>query len=188
MPDSFDAPPIPDPPAPIVDAGDAMAFCEAVGLTPTQGEVAQAIELATATLEDVCRVRFRSKTHTETVTVEGGTLIAEPMVTAVTAIDGEPVTMGPFHSGVITGLPNGQIEITYQHGWATAPARIKRACLLLVRHILTEDPTDLDSRATFKSNELASWSLVTPGVKGAVTPIPEVNQIIVDYAFTQDIV
>lgn len=167
---------------------EAIAFCAEVGVTINATQAQAAIALASSALVDACRCQFEPTVLTETVTtVNGRALLSWPLVASVDEVDGSPATVTFTRAGEIT-LPDGTHTVKYTHGHAAVPARIKRACLLLVRHLVKVDPTDWDNRSTFKSNELASWSLVTPGVKGAITPIPEVNQVIADYGFPQDIV
>lgn len=172
----------------LVTDQEAIAFCAEVGVTINATQAQAAIALASSALVDACRCQFEPTVLTETVVaVNGRALLSWPLVSSVDEVDGVPSTLGASRTGEIE-LADGTHTVKYTHGHGTVPVRIKRAVLLLVRHVVTVDPTDWDNRSTFKSNELASWSLVTPGVKGAVTPIPEVNQVIADYGFPQDIV
>lgn len=167
---------------------EAIDFCAEVGVTINSAQAQAAVALATSTLVDACRCQFEPTVTTETVVaVNGRALLTWPLVISVDEVDGVPSTLGRSRTGTIE-LADGDHIVKYTHGHDVVPARIKRACLLLVRHIVKIDPTDWDSRSTFKSNELASWSLVTPGVRGAITSIPEVNQAIGDYRFVQDII
>lgn len=172
----------------LVTDQEAIDFCAEVGVAINASQAQAAIALAASALVDACGCQFEPTVFTETVTaVNGRALLSWPLVSSVDEVDGVAATMGASRTGEIE-LPDGGHTVRYTHGHAVVPARIKRACLLLVRHLVKVDPTDWDNRSTFKSNELASWSLVTPGVKGAVTPIPEVNQVIADYGFAADIV
>lgn len=167
---------------------EAIDFCGQVGVTVAAPEAHAAVELATRTLVDACRCEFEPTITTEAViATDGRALLRWPLVISVDEVDGDPATISATRSGEIE-IETGSHTVKYTHGHAAVPPRIKRACLLLVRHLVKIDPTDWDSRSTFKSNELASWSLVTPGVRGAVTSIPEVNQTIADYRFAQDII
>lgn len=167
----------------IVTVEEVKSFLANVDVDPPADDVIEStIKLVTDQLEDACGCRFEPREETVTVEARNGQVILEPMVIDVTEIDGESASIGPYRSGVVP-MADGTYTISYRHGHETVPARVKRAVLLLTRHVLNVDPTDWDNRATFKSNDLASWSLITPGVKGAVTPIPEVNQVIADYQF-----
>ena len=171
-PDSVDA---------IITLAELTTFLD--GFTATDAAKLEAIELASDRIEQACGVAFTPRTATETVTASNGkALLGNPMVITVDTVDAVAVGVGPYPSGQIP-LDGTDHTVVYTYGYPTPPSPIKRAVKLLARHHLIQDPTDLDSRATFKSNEMASWSLVTPGVRGAQFPIPEVNQIVADYTF-----
>jgi hypothetical protein len=175
--------------AAIVTVAEVEAFVADIGLTGLAStDITDARDLATARLEDACRCSFTPRETTETVEgVNGWALLGHPLVSEVLTIDGVAENTGPYPAGRIP-LAGGEHEVTYRYGHETAPLPIKRAVLLLTRHMLTVDPTDFDERATSKTTEMAAWSLVTPGFRGAIFPIPEVNQIVSDYAFAGDIV
>lgn len=167
----------------LVTVEELTEFVTAAGLSPSEEEIREARDLASARIEDACGVAFSPRETTETVTGTGGTaLLSHPKVISVLTVDSEPVNEGPFGPGEIP-LETGTHTVTYTHGYEETPLPIKRAVKLLARQHLTEDPSDLDLRATSKSNELATWTLVTPGIRGAKFPIPEVNQIVRDYSW-----
>lgn len=169
--------------AALVTIAELTDFVEAAGLTPSVEDVTEARDLASARIEDACGVAFTPRTASQSLTaLNGKGLLNHPLVIRVLTDNGDAVDTGPYGSGEIP-LEGGDHDITYTHGYETCPLPIKRAVKLLARLHLTEDPTDLDLRATSKSNELATWSLVTPGMRGAKFPIPEVNQIVSDYTW-----
>jgi hypothetical protein len=172
----------------VVTVAEVREFCESVGVETTDAEIEEARDLAEARIEDACGVSFTPKVATEEVeSVNGWALFPHPRVIQVQEVDGETVNTGPYRTGRVP-LNTGTHTVTYTHGWEEPPLPIKRAVKLLTRHMLSVDPTDFDERATSKTTELAAWSLVTPGFRGAIFPIPEVNQIVSDYAFVGDIV
>lgn len=174
---------------PIVTLAEAHTFVDDyLDTTPSDEVLQDAVDLASERIEKACRVAFTPREVTATVeSINGWALCDHPMVIRLLTVDGEEVDTGPYVSGNLP-MAAGTREITYTHGYETPPLAIKRAVLLLTRHLLIEDPTDFDSRATHKVTEMASWSLVTPGVRGAMFPIPEVNQIVSDHAFMGDVV
>jgi hypothetical protein len=175
---------VPSSPDPIVTLEEVQDFLsQDVEVDAGDDAIGTAITIVTETLEDACRCAFTPRTKTQTVEATSGTAVLEPMVIEVTQVDESPASLGPFASGVVP-LVDGVHTVTYTHGHQLPPARIKRAALLLIRHLLSVDPSDFDARATHKVTEMASWSLITPGVRGAKTPLPEVNQIIADYSFS----
>lgn len=176
-------------PDPLVTVAEVEDFVSDIGLLDQDSDRVEDLrDVATARLEDACHVAFTEREAVENATgVDGYALLSRPRVIEVLKVDNVAVGEGPYPDGRIP-LEVGQHSVLYRHGWEETPLPIKRAVLLLTRHYLTIDPTDFDERATSKSNELASWSLVTPGVRGAIFPIPEVNQIVSDYAYATDVV
>lgn len=176
-------------PDPLVTVEEIETFISDVGLDDVDESLLESTrDVATARLEDACGVAFTERETTEQATGRDGfALLTWPRVTQVVSVDGDPVGTGPFPTGRIP-LEAGDHSVVYRHGWTETPLPIKRAVLILTRHYLLVDPTDFDERATSKSNEVASWTLVTPGVRGAIFPIPEVNQIVSDYAYATDVV
>ena len=176
-------------PDPLVTVEEVESFISDVGLLDLDPDrIEELRDVATARLEDACHVAFTEREAVETATGVGGfALLSRPRVIQVLKVDNVSVGQGPYPDGRIP-LEVGEHSVLYRHGWEETPLPIKRAVLLLTRHYLTVDPTDFDERATSKSNEVASWSLVTPGVRGAIFPIPEVNQIVSDYSYATDVV
>jgi hypothetical protein len=174
---------------PVVTVEEVEAFVSDVGLLDLDADkIAETRDVATARIEDACGVAFVERETVEVATGRDGfALLTQPRVTEVVKVDNVAVDEGPYPEGRIP-LEDGPHSVLYRHGWTETPLPIKRAVLLLTRHYLTVDPTDIDERATSKSTEMASWSLVTPGVRGAKFPIPEVNQIVSDYAYAGDVV
>jgi hypothetical protein len=172
----------------IATVDEIRDFCETVGVEATDGAIEDARDLAEARIEDACGVAFTPRTITETVTSNNGwALFSKPRVIELLTVDGEATNTGPYIDGRVP-LASGEHEVSYTYGWEEPPLPIKRAVKLLARHILTVDPSDFDERATSKVTEMAAWSLVTPGVRGAIFPLPEVNQIVSDYSYAADIV
>jgi hypothetical protein len=145
--------------------------------------VESTLALSQERIEHYCRVAFTPRQVEETLTADNGSALTTwPRVIEVETVDGEASGIGPFADGVIP-LAAGEHTVVYSHGYPEPPLAIKRAVCLLTRHYLIEDPTDIDFRATHKTTEMASWSLITPGVRGAIFPIPEVNEIVSTYRY-----
>ena len=185
-------PSVPDSPftaEPLVTIEEVEAFISDVGLLDLDADrIKDFRDVAEVRIEDACGVAFTEREAVENATgVDGFALLSRPRVIEVDKVDNVAVGTGPYPDGRIP-LEVGEHSVLYHHGWEETPLPIKRAVLLLTRHYLTIDPTDFDERATSKANEVASWSLVTPGVRGAIFPIPEVNQIVSDYSYVTDVV
>jgi hypothetical protein len=80
----------------------------------------------------------------------------------------------------------GNYEIVYEHGFPYPPPRVSRAALLLAKRWLVDGP--YDDRATAISTEDGTFSLVTPGVRGAMFDIPEVNAVVAEYSVNMALV
>lgn len=141
-------------------------------------------------LEHACGVAFEPRTVTERFDGTGTTdLLARPRPTAVSSatVDGEAIDASSlltyrdgriYHSGKWTA-GRGNVSITYTHGYATVPGRVKRAAILLTKRFLVDSP--LSDRTTQITNEDGTEVLITAGVRGAVTDVPEVNAVIAQY-------
>lgn len=176
-------------PDPLVTVEEVEAFVSDVGLIDLdQDQVEELRDVSTVRIEDACGVAFTEREAVEIATgADGFGLLTRPRVIEVLKVDNVAVGDGPYPEGRIP-LDDGPHSVLYRHGWEETPLPIKRAVLLLTRHYLTVDPTDFDERATSKTTEMASWSLITPGVRGVIFPIPEVNAIVADYQYAGDVV
>lgn len=148
-------------------------------------------EAAERRIEDACGVAFRPTYRRERLWGDGATglLLAErrPSEILSAKIDGgdELSADVTIEAGQIVyegGWPAGsQVDVSYIHGFTTPPDPISRATVALARYLVLEDPSNVFDRATSYTTEEATYSLVTPGVRGAETPIPEVNAVIDAY-------
>lgn len=164
----------------------------------TEEEVEDARDWAEDWLERECRVAFRPRYASERLdgTGSGSLFLSNPKASSVitatvggTAVSGD-IVVDPV--GVLTqdgtwteGTRN--VEVSYVHGWSSAPGPVRNAAILLARHRLLEDPSNAFERATSYTTEEATYSLVTPGVRGSSTPIPEVNAVINAYRYVLSI-
>lgn len=150
-------------------------------------EIAEKRDLAEKRIEGACRVAFRPRYSRATVAGTGRTtlLLPTPRLLEVLSINGETFEAAENIAGEINRSQGwtGDFDIAWIHGYQVAPASVAAAVRQLAIHYLMVDPDDLDGRATFKSNEIASWSLVTPGVRGAHFPIPEVNEVVNEFGY-----
>ena len=157
----------------------------------TDVEIAAAREAATSQIEGACGVAFRPRYGKDVLDGSGsrGLLLRQPQVLRAlsVSVDGEPLdiddlTLDPagvlFSSSPWTeGTAN--VTVAYVHGYtnfppAALPVRDLAAYLLIAA------PTDWDARATAISNDMGTYSLVTPGVRGASFPLPSVNAFVED--------
>jgi hypothetical protein len=163
----------------------------------TDEEFAEARAIATREIEGACAVAFRPRYGKELLDGSGGQelLLRQPQLLRLlkVSIDGEDLseeelgelTLDPASLLVRTGgwpVGRANIEVAYVHGYESfSPAKLPVRDL--AAYLLTESPTDWNERATSVSTEYGSYSLVTPGVRGASFPLPSVNAFVEDNRF-----
>ncbi len=113
--------------------------------------------------------------------------------TIFTVLDIAAIRM-PSKSGLLArevGWPAPWVQIGYEHGMAAPPADLKRAAMRLCRELLVNEAKGQipDNATNFQSSDLG-WSavLVTPGVRGAHTRLPFVNEAIDAWMFDERII
>ena len=79
-------------------------------------------------------------------------------------------TLGSFAYG------KKNVAIEYEHGRRPIPLDLRRAGLRLLRHQLVK--SNLDDRALSQSGEFGTFSLATPGLRGAWFGIPQVDSVL----------
>jgi hypothetical protein len=77
---------------------------------------------------------------------------------------------------------NGQVVIEYEFGPLQPPERVKNAALKLAKYKLVADQSRIDERATMMNiPDFGSFVMATPGMRGSITGIPEVDVVLWDY-------
>lgn len=143
---------------------------------------------AQETIEQACSVRFAPRWKRVTVASDGGTLLDTRVllvrrVLRATDSAGQTVNVSQASpvgdGGMLTnpeGWPAGTLTVDLEHGMATAPVDVARACAILAASMLADGPWD--DRGFSVSDELGAFRLLTAGVGGAHTSIPEVESAI----------
>jgi hypothetical protein len=171
-------------------------------VNPSDDELVAKRTLAEEALEDACYVsfvpRFRRQVldcpalergrmrNLREVKVNGSALTTTANVRVV---DQRSIPMRQFftdfYGGSVQSLPSNLtpqiVEVAYEHGWDEPPPLVSRAVESLARFFLTPNPSDYDQRATSISTDEAHYSLITPGVGGAIFALPEVNAVVERY-------
>jgi hypothetical protein len=165
---------------------------EITGETVTDEKLRIARDIAERLLEDECGVAFRPRYAHEVLDGSGMQKLhlSHPKVSTLRSVssEGEALTVSElklypaggviwYEQGWSTTKPQNVVAI-YEHGYSAPPAQASRVCALLARHIAVKRLSNLDDRASSYSTEEATYSLITPGVRGMVTAIPEVNAFI----------
>lgn len=157
-------------------------------------KVAEVRTLAEQTIEDPCGIAFVPRYARETLSGSGSSiqLAKWPRVRSVRSatVDGVALTGTDltdlkanlagelYRESYWTGGFN-TIVVGYEHGYDTPPARVSQACLTLAKNWLVTGP--LDDRMTSLSTEDGTFAMLTPGLRGSVVGIPEVDAVIQQY-------
>jgi len=159
-------------------------------------KIAEYRTLAETALEDACGVAFVPRYARRTFGGSGADslVMPYPRVSAIrsgkldgTAFTGaELATILPQPDGTLYwstrwALGVGNYELIYEHGHPYPPPRVSRAALLLAKQWLVDGP--IDNRATSMATEDGTFSLVTPGIRGSVFGIPEVDAVVQQYGY-----
>jgi hypothetical protein len=146
-------------------------------------------------LEDACGVAFVPRYGREVFDGAGlVTLLAhQPRVTALRSVTLDGISVGSTALATIRGNVLGRLyypdtwltgygnyDIAYEHGYEQPPLRITQAALLLAKNWLVKGP--IDDRTTAFSTEDGTYSLATPGMRGASFGIPEVDAAVQEYS------
>lgn len=163
--------------------------------TPADALVASKRESALKEIEDACSVALRPRYQKELLSGDGSRklrlsrrrLISVESVsvdgTALTEAELEALTLDPMgvlisESAWSRGVLN--IVVTYTHGFVDYPPA-RHPVRDYATYLLTPQPTDLNARATSVTTDVASYVLVTPGVRGARFPLPSVNAFVAEF-------
>ena len=147
-------------------------------------------------IEDACGVAFVPRYRRETLSGTGlqDLPLSRARIRSVrsASVDGTALTSTELaeldiHSARYLNWSNywdtgyGNVIVGYEHGFDYPPARIARAALLLAKRWLVDGP--IDDRATSLVTEDGTFSLTTPGIRGAMFDLPEVNAAIEEYSY-----
>lgn len=150
--------------------------------------VAAARDLACAALEDACGVSFVPRGTTEARRPSRSRVrISERAPRALLAAkDADGATIDLAGHDIIGGRwirhgwPSGFVTITYEHGLDRPPPRVAQAAMILTRDWLVQGP--ISDRATQyvvgDPDSVAVVNQVTPGIRGSVFGIPEVDAVV----------
>lgn len=155
-------------------------------------------EIAEQFLEDECGVAFRPRYAHESLDGTGKErlFLPHPKVSAVRSVTvgGTALTKAEledvklYDAGYLwreAGWTEGHqnVGVIYEHGFANPPPAAQRAAAQLARHLAVKRPSNLEDRATTYSTDEATYSLITPGIRGSLTALPEVNIFLSSWRF-----
>jgi hypothetical protein len=79
------------------------------------------------------------------------------------------------------GWPAGQVSITYQHGHAEPPLRVKQAAMILTREWLISGPVT-DRQTQLPTEAGGAVNLAVPGGRFGTFGVPEVDATVAQYS------
>lgn len=159
--------------------------------TYTNDQIIDARTLVEQSLEDACGVAFVPRYAREMVSGSGSSrvILSRPRVTAIRSVSLDGVALGASDLATVVARVTGvayypgrwtsgfdNYEVGYEHGWPQPPERVRHAALRLAKRWMVEGP--VDDRATAMTTEDGTYSLVTPGLRGALFDLPEVNAVV----------
>lgn len=177
----------------VKEARDADEDLRAARYTATK--IRHYREVVEREFEIITRRSFTPRTITVRVMAEGGTSLFLGIhdVTAARdlSVDGvvydDPdwfVTPAGFLQTPYDIDENTLVQITLDYGFRHAPAELKRAGILRLRSLLANENSGIPDRATsFIAAEGGTFTLATPGLRGAETGLPEVDAILARYTY-----
>lgn len=173
-----------------------LAAIESAISGKTAVEKREARDWAEDKLESACEVAFRPRYFKDKRNGSGRNLLrltwpkAHSLLSAnlggtdIAASVSVEDTGFAYYAGGLWTRGRKNAVVAYAHGNLRPPAPVTRAAVKLARHYLAGNVRDEDERATsMTADDGTFYSLVTPGVRGALTPIPEVNAVITDFAY-----
>jgi hypothetical protein len=147
-------------------------------------------------LEQACGVAFVPRYARQSISGTGGTAIMlPPRVTAIRSVTLDDTAISAGDLAALKVRRTGEVynpagwasgwdnyEIAYEHGYSDGPERMaaREAALTYAKHFLVKGP--IDDRTTSFSTEDGTFSMSTPGVRGAITGIPAVDSFIQRYS------
>lgn len=163
-----------------------------LGEDASDDELTRAREQALDDIERACHVSFRPRYRKERLSGSGTNRLLlgrrQPRRILSLEVEDSPLSEADIDalilepSGVVVRTSTwsqgrSNIVATYEAGYEFyTPAQ--RPVRDLAAYYLTVSPTDWNDRATGYSNEYGTYSLVTPGVRGASFPLPIVNSFV----------
>jgi hypothetical protein len=171
----------------------ALKPLDATG-TYTTAKLLEARTMVETALEDACGVAFVPRYARGLFSGSGrSTLLLPPRTRTVRSVglDGAAVAQTGLDTMLV--LPTGELyypswwgqgfanyEIAYEHGYDYPPPRVSQAALLWCKNFLVKGP--IDDRTTSVVSEDGTFALSTPGMRGAMVGIPEVDAVIQQYS------
>jgi hypothetical protein len=163
-------------------------------VTYTSAMVLEARTMVESALEDACGVAFVPRYDRRVFSGSGRTtMLLPPRTRAIRLVSDDGTDIGISGLASMRFLPTGELyypsvwswgygnlEIAFEHGYDYPPPRVSQAALLWCKNFLVKGP--VDDRMTSIVSEDGTFALSTPGMRGAMVGIPEVDAVIQQYS------
>lgn len=184
-----------------VAGGVLFTIAQARALTPlsntttyTTAQIVEARTMVETAIEDACGVAFVPRYAKGTFDGSGtSTMLLPPRVRAIRSASNEGVAVSAPYLATMRMLSTGELyypsiwgagfanyEIAYEWGYDYPPPRVSQAALTWAKNWLVKGP--VSDRATSVVSEDGTFALSTPGMRGANSGLPEVDQVIREYS------
>jgi hypothetical protein len=183
-----------------VAGGVLFTLAQARALSPlnntttyTTAKLVEARTLVESALEDACGVAFVPRYARSTFNGSGrSTILLPPMVRAIRSATIDGATVAAPYLATMRMLSTGELyypsiwtsgfanyELAYEWGYDYPPPRVSQAALTWAKNWLVKGP--IDERWTNMTTEDGTYAMSTPGMRGANSGLPEVDQVIHEY-------
>jgi hypothetical protein len=184
-----------------VVGGNLFTIAQARALSPLNdttkyptAAIVDARTMVESSLEDACGVAFVPRYDRRVFSGWGtSTLLLPPRTRRIRSVSVAGVPLGAPAVSTMLLMPTGELyypsafgrgvanlEIAFEHGYDYPPPRVSQAALLWCKNFLVKGP--VDDRMTSIVSEDGTFALSTPGMRGAMVGIPEVDAVIQQYS------
>jgi hypothetical protein len=160
----------------------------------TTAKLVEARTMVESALEDACGVAFVPRYAKQTFSGSGmTTLLLPPRVRAIRSASNEGVAVSAPYLATMRMLASGELyypsvfgagfanyEVAFEWGYDYPPPRVSQAALTWAKNWLVKGP--IDERWTSMTSEDGTYAMSTPGMRGANSGLPEVDQVIHEYS------
>lgn len=161
--------------------------------------IVEARTMVETALEEACGVAFVPRYGKALFSGSGSsTMLLPPRIRSIRGASLDGVAIGQTGVDTMRVLPTGEAyypglwtsgfanyELAFEHGYDYPPPRVSQAALLWAKNFLVKGP--IDDRTTSVVSEDGTFALSTPGMRGAMVGIPEVDAVIQQYSLTAGI-
>jgi hypothetical protein len=162
--------------------------------TYTTAMVVDARTMVETSLENACGVAFVPRYERRMFSGDGArSLMLPPRTRAIRSVTVDDVAVDAAGLATMRFLPTGELyypsrwvsgignlEIAFEHGYDYPPPMATQAALTWAKDILVKGP--ISDRATAMTSDDGTFSILVPGLRGAISGLPFVDSFIAQYS------